>query len=71
MRKVNKKEFGIFAYRTWRNMMDGKFYKKGEHDSTTKHKVVACRVGGRFAPDNCYIDYVRNLPQGTFYVDGE
>jgi hypothetical protein len=60
------------AFKYWENMMLGNFYKKGERDSTTKHKVMAVREGqSAFGPDTCYFDFVHNLPQGVFYVDCE
>ena len=60
------------ANKYWKNMMIGNFYKKGERDSTTKQKVLAVREGyNTFAPDNCYFDFVHNLPVGVFYVDCE
>lgn len=60
------------AYKYWKNMMSGNFYKKGERDSNTKRKVLAVREGyNTFGPDTCYFDFVDNLPVGVFYVDGE
>lgn len=57
--------------KTWENMMAGKCYTKGVKDSDTKQKVLACRKGNYFSPDNCYYAYVKQLPNGTCYVDGE
>ena len=40
-------------------------------DSKTKKQVLATHKENYFGPDCCYFDYVRNLPFGTCYVDGE
>jgi hypothetical protein len=58
-------------YKYWEKVMDSKAYKKGEFDSMTNQLVLATRKENYFAPENCYFDYVKNLPNGTIYVDGE
>jgi hypothetical protein len=70
-RKSNGKPSNNFIRKTWENMMADKCYTKGVLDSNTKQKVVACRYGNYFGPENCYIDYVEQLPFGTCYVDSE
>ena len=61
----------LSSYKYWDNMINGRCYTKGVRDSKTKNKVLATRKENYFGPDCCYFDYVRNLPFGTCYVDGE
>jgi hypothetical protein len=55
----------------WENMRADRYYVKGERDSQTKEAVLAARVGNQFGPGNCYWALVKDLPDGTYYVDGE
>jgi len=57
-------------YKIWKNMMDGKFFVKGEIDSNSEALVMAS-TGKYFGPKTCYYDYIVNLPNGTHYVDSE
>ena len=57
--------------RIFENLRADKCYTKGIRDSKSKDIVLASRVGNYFSTDTCYLDYVKNLPYGTCYVDGE
>lgn len=69
--KSNGKVSNNHLRRIWENMMAGKYYTKGIMDSDTIQKVLACRQGNYFETENCYFTYVKQLPLGTCYVDGE
>ena len=59
-------------YQMWENMRNGNYFIKGKIDSTTRRQVTAVKNGNNyFSPETCYLDYVENLPDGTYYVDGE
>lgn len=70
-KRFNGKGSNNHLRRIWENMMAGKCYTKGIMDSDSKQKVLACRKGNYFCPENCYFCYVEELPFGTCYVDGE
>ena len=55
----------------WKNMNADRYYVKGERDSQTKQAVLAARVGNEFGPGNCFWAFVKDLRNGTYYVDGE
>jgi hypothetical protein len=55
----------------WENMKADRYYVKGERDSQTKEAVLASREGNQFGPGKCYWAFVKELPDGTYYVDGE
>lgn len=55
----------------WENMIAGKCYIRGIIDSDSEQKVIACRKGNYFGPENCYFAYIQELPFGACYVDGE
>ena len=57
--------------RYYDNMLSDRYYVKGVRDSTTSQRVLASRSGNYFSPDVCYMDYVKNLPDWTYYVDCE
>ena len=61
----------VFEKQVWENMIADRYYVKGERDSQTTQAVLAARVGNQFGPDNCYWAFVKELPVGTYYVDGE
>ena len=60
--------FKLECYMSWKNLMDGKYFVKGVHDSNTKEKVLATKTN-IFCPHDCYFAFVKDLPKGTAYVE--
>lgn len=66
-----KAEKHPFEKQVWKNMRADRYYVKGERDSQTTQAVLASRDGNTFGPGHCYWAFVKELPVGTYYVDGE
>jgi len=64
-------EAGSHIKNTYENLARGKFFIKGKRDSSTSMQVLAGRGKKKPTHNNCYWEYVYNLPAGTRYVDGE